>query len=55
MKLWIVWPVLAAIWALQAGAALVVHKGRAAFIMFAMAVFFAVVGEIVRRRTVTSR
>ncbi len=55
MKLWMVWAVLAVIWALQSGAALVVHKGRPAVVMFALAVFFAVIGEIVRRRTARSR
>ena len=50
-----VWPLLAIVWALQAGAALVVRRGRAAFVMFAMALFFAVIGEIVRRRTTRSR
>ncbi len=51
MRLWLIWIVLAVIWALQAGAALVVHRGRAAFIMSVMAGFFAVIGSIVRRRT----
>ena len=50
-----VWPALALIWALQAGAALVVHRGRAALVMFAMAVLFGGVGQIVRRRTPRSR
>ncbi len=50
MRLWLIWVVLAVIWALQAGAALVVHRTRWAVIMFAMAAFFALVGSIVRRR-----
>ena len=51
MRLWIIWIVLAVIWALQAGAAALVGRGRPAFIMFALAAFFALVGSIVRRRT----
>ncbi len=51
MRLWLIWIVLAVIWALQAGAALVVHRGRAGFVMSALAGFFAVIGLIVRRRT----
>ncbi len=54
MRLWIIWVVLAFLWALQAGAALVVHKGRAALIMFIMAAFFALIGWIVRQRTRTA-
>ncbi len=50
MRLWMVWAVLAVIWALQASAAAMVHKGRWAFTMYVMALLFAVVGYIVRKR-----
>ncbi len=50
MRLWLIWFVLAVLWALQAGAALVVHRNRWAVIMFAMAAFFALIGSVVRRR-----
>ncbi len=50
MRLWLIWVVLAFIWALQAGAALLVHRTRAAVIMFGLAAFFALLGSIVRRR-----
>lgn len=51
MRLWMVWAVLAVIWALQAGAALVVHKGRWAVVMFGLAALFGAVGSVVRKRT----
>lgn len=51
MRIWIVWAVLAVIWALQAGMAALVHHTRPAVIMAALAGFFALVGSIVRRRT----
>ncbi len=51
MRLWIIWAVLAVIWALQAGMAALVHHTRPAVIMAALAAFFAVIGSIVRRRT----
>ena len=51
MRLWLIWIVLAFIWALQSGAAFLVHKPRAGFIMFGLAAFFAVIGLIVRQRT----
>ncbi len=50
MRLWMIWAVLAVLWALQAGAALVVHKGRWAVVMFGMALLFAAVGSVVRQR-----
>lgn len=57
MRLWMIWAVLAVIWALQASAAAIVHKGRWAFTMYVMALLFAIVGYIVRKRlpVVTSR
>ncbi len=51
MRLWMVWAVLAVIWALQAGAAAMVHHQRPAVIMFGLAVFFAIIGAVVRHRT----
>ncbi len=51
MRLWMIWAVLAVLWALQAAAALLVHRERPAVVMFGMAFLFAVVGGIVRRRT----
>ncbi len=50
MRLWMVWAALAVIWALQASAAAIVHKGRWAFTMYVMALLFAIVGYIVRKR-----
>ena len=50
MRLWMVWAALAVIWALQASAAAIVHKGRWAFTMYVMALLFAVVGYIVYKR-----
>ncbi len=51
MRLWMIWAVLAVLWALQATAAAMVHNQRYAVTMYTMAAFFAVVGWIVRRRT----
>jgi hypothetical protein len=51
MRLWMIWVVLAVLWALQAGAAALVHRTRPAVAMFALSLFFAVIGSIVRRRT----
>ncbi|WP_158615335.1 hypothetical protein [Acidipila sp. EB88] len=51
MRLWMIWVVLAVIWALQAGAAAMVHRSRPAVMMFALAIFFALVGTVVRERT----
>ncbi len=50
-----IWPALAVLWALQAGAALVVHREKPAFIMFGLALFFAIIGNIVRRNTIRLR
>ncbi len=55
MKLWMIWPALALLWALQAGAALVAHREKPALIMLGMALFFALIGHIVRRNTLRSR
>ena len=54
MRLWMIWAVLAVIWGLQAGAAALVHHIRPAIIMLGMAVFFAVIGYVVRKRTAVS-
>ena len=51
MRLWMIWAVLAVLWALQATAAVLVHNQRYAVTMYAMAAFFALVGWIVRGRT----
>jgi hypothetical protein len=51
MRLWIVWAVLAVIWALQAVLAVAVHHQRPAIVMFGMALLFAAVGGVVRQRT----
>ncbi len=51
MRLWMIWAVLAVLWALQATAAALVHNQRYAVTMYAMAAFFALVGWIVRGRT----
>ncbi len=51
MRLWMIWAVLAVLWALQAGAAVLVHWTRAAFAMALMALLFAAVGYVVRQRT----
>ena len=50
MRIWLIWVVLAVIWALQAGAALVVHRGKAAAVLFGIAVLFAIIANIVRQR-----
>ena len=50
MRLWMIWLVLAVLWALQAGAAALVHRTRPAVVMFCMALFFAVIGYVVRQR-----
>ncbi len=50
MRLWIIWAILAVIWALQAALALSIHHVRPAVVMFGMAALFAVVGSIVRKR-----
>ena len=50
MRLWMIWAVLALIWALQAALALTVHHVRSAVVMFGMAALFSVVGYIVRKR-----
>ena len=54
MRLWIIWAVLAVIWALQAGAAALVHRTRPAVVMCGLSLFFALVGYVVRQRTVAS-
>lgn len=51
MRLWMIWAVLAVLWGLQATAAATVHKGRWAVVMYAMALLFAAVGYVVRKRT----
>ena len=53
MRIWMIWAVLAVIWALQAALALTIHHIRPAVVMFAMAALFAVVGYIVRKRMLT--
>ncbi len=50
MRLWMIWAVLAVIWALQAALALSIHHNRPAVVMFAMAALFSIVGYIVRKR-----
>ena len=55
MRLWMIWPALAVLWALQAGAALVVHREKPALVMFGLALFFALIGNLVRRNTLRSR
>jgi hypothetical protein len=50
MRLWIIWAVLAVIWALQAALALTIHRVRPAVVMLCMAALFSVVGYIVRKR-----
>ena len=50
MRLWMIWAVLAVLWGLQASAALLVHRTRPAVVMYGMAVLFAVVGSVVRKR-----
>ncbi len=47
-----IWAALAVIWALQASAALLVHRTRPAVVMYGMAVLFAATGAVVRSRMV---
>ena len=51
MRLWMIWAVLAVIWALQSGAAALVHRTRPAVVMLGIALMFAAVGYVVRKRT----